>query len=90
MSFLSPLDLLSLSSVEQDVVRCLAKQPNLTMAEIADVTNIALAKLKELLPQMVAEKRLAEERQNGHSVFTLEFNKEKPSSNPFLSDLFDL
>lgn len=58
MTFMSPLDLLSVSGHEQDIIRCLVRRPRLTMQEIARFTQIPVDELERLLSSMVGEARL--------------------------------
>lgn len=58
MSYLSPLDLLTVSDNEQDIIRCLVRRPELTMQEIAELTKIPLDESEHLLDIMVQNARL--------------------------------
>ncbi len=66
MTLMSPLDLLTVSSQEQDVIRCLVRQPRLTLQEIAGLTRIPLDELEGLVNRMVRDCRL---NQDGESKF---------------------
>jgi hypothetical protein len=68
MSFMSPLDLLTVSSHEQDVIRCLVRRPSLSLQEIAGFTKIPLKELDTLLSRMVQEARLTRDDQSRFEV----------------------
>jgi hypothetical protein len=93
MASLSPLDLLSLPSTQQDVIRCLVRRPQLTAAEIARWTEIPLGELKELLNQMVREARLTQQMSDGEPIFDVSLGRpaqrkqDGPASN-LLDSLF--
>lgn len=74
MSFLSPLDLLTVSGSEQDIIRCLVRRPDLTMSEIAKFTRIPLDELERLLSSMVQEARLI---QDDKERFQVSYGKEE-------------
>lgn len=90
MTFLMPLDLLSMSHREQDVIRCLTRRPRLTAGEIAGATKIPLAELEDILGQMVQAARLVQEQADGQSRFAVAFGRSKParSSGGLLDSLF--
>lgn len=77
MSFVSPLDMLTVTSAEQDVIRCLVRRPHLTASEISAYTKIPLKELDELLPRMVSDSRLVENLRENVSRFNVPFGKEK-------------
>lgn len=68
MSSLSPLDLLAVPDSEQDIIRCLVRQPKLTMAEIAKFTKIPLDELERLLNSMVQNARLVRDDEDKFHV----------------------
>jgi hypothetical protein len=74
MSFMSPLDLLMVSSHEQDIIRCLVRRPGLGLQEIAGFTKIPLKELETLLGTMVQESRLT---RDGESKFQVSFGDKK-------------
>ena len=91
MSFVSPLDLLTASSTEQDVIRCLVRRPHLTATEIAGFTKIPIKELEALLKQMINDSRLAEQKQDKGICFEVPFGNEKkntPKGNSLLDRLF--
>lgn len=82
MSSLSPIDLLSISAVEQTVLRCLTKYPKLTVFEVAAKTELPLGETEEVLGQLLAQARVVEQLQNGKRVFSTRFQfKRKPVRN---------
>ncbi len=90
MSLLSPLDLLTVTDNEQDVIRCLIRRPHLTAVEIAKFTKIPLADLERLLSTMVQEARLILDDQNKFQVLMGKENKQKTgrSGTGLLDSLF--
>ena len=74
MSFLSPLDMLTVSGNEQEVIRCLVRRPNLTVGEIAKFTKIPIEKLETLLKEMVQKSSLV---QSDDSRFKVEYGSSK-------------
>ena len=79
MSFVSPLDLLTVSSSEQDVIRCLVRKPQLTALEISGFTKIPLKELENLLKQMVSDARVVQLTQNETVCFEVSFGQNKGS-----------
>ncbi len=73
MSSLSPIDLLSISAVEQTVLRCLTKTPKLTVFEVAAKTALPLEEVEGVLGQLLAQTRIVEQLQNGKRVFSTRF-----------------
>ncbi|MCB0056961.1 MAG: hypothetical protein KDE45_08050 [Caldilineaceae bacterium] len=65
---MSPLDLLSVSGHEQDIIRCLVRRPRLTMHEIAKFTQIPLEELERLLNSMVRDARLTRDSDSTFQV----------------------
>ncbi|MCL4263616.1 MAG: hypothetical protein KJ069_10395 [Anaerolineae bacterium] len=88
MSLLSPLDLLTVSNNEQDVIRCLVRRPRLTAVEIAKFTKIPMAELEALLTNMVQEARLMLDDQNKFHVLLGKENKPKAERPSLLDSLF--
>jgi hypothetical protein len=88
MSVFSPLDLLTVSSHEQDVIRCLVRRPRLTAVEIAKFTKIPITELETLLNTMVQEARLMLDDQNKFQVLLGKENKQKPDRSGLLDSLF--
>ena len=73
MASLSPLDLLSLSSVEQQILRCLTKYPRCTPQDIADRTALPLDEVENELQQLLEQARVVEQLQQGERVFSIRF-----------------
>jgi hypothetical protein len=82
------LDLLAVSSNEQDVIRCLVRRPCLTAVEIAKFTKIPMAELEELLNTMVREARLILDDQDKFQVLLKKDFKQKPDRPSLLDSLF--
>lgn len=91
MSVLSPLDLLSVPAVEQDIIRCLVRQPKLTAEEIAGRTKIPLEELANLLKQMVGDARLVQQVDAGQTLFRVAISRSQSperGANALLDNLF--
>ena len=73
MSSLSPIDLLSLSSVEQHILRCLTKYPQSTVLTVAEKTQLPLAEVEEVLRNLRNQARVVEQLQQGERVFSTRF-----------------
>lgn len=81
MSFVSPLDLLTVTGSEQDVIRCLVRRPLLTALEISGFTKIPLKELETLLEQMISDSRVIQHSRNETICFEVAFNQSKGSGN---------
>ena len=88
MSLLSPLDLLTVSSHEQDVIRCLVRRPRLTAVEIAKFTKIPLAELDGLLTSMVQQSHLMLDDQDKFQVMLGKESRPKTERPGLLDSLF--
>jgi CRP-like cAMP-binding protein len=75
MALLSALDLLLMPDAEQQVLRCLSRQPHLTVSEIANATDIPLEELEEVLGRMADEGRLVEQLKDNERVFSVRFGR---------------
>lgn len=73
MSALSPIDLLSVSAVEQTILRCLTKYPKRTLFEVAAKTGLPLAQVEEVLGVLLARAQVVEQLQQGKRVFSTRF-----------------
>lgn len=80
MALLSPLDLLQIPDKEQDVIRCLVRQPQLTAQEIASRTQIPLHELKELLLLMVKKAQLHKTTKDNEDVFHVSIGGDEKKS----------
>ncbi|MFO7539547.1 MAG: hypothetical protein R6X32_16025 [Chloroflexota bacterium] len=49
MAFISPIDLLSMSSAEQTVLRCLTRHPQLTVFDLASRAQMELGEVEQVL-----------------------------------------
>lgn len=88
MSLLSPLDLLTVSCDEQDVIRCLVRRPHLTAVEIAKYTRIPMAELDALLSTMVQQTRLVLDDQNKFQVLLGKETRQRTDRTGLLDSLF--
>lgn len=79
MAFVSPLDLLTVTNNEQDVIRCLVRRPRLTAPEISGFTKIPLKELETLLKQMVSDSRVVQLTLNEAVCFEVLFSESKGS-----------
>ncbi len=91
MSFLSPLDLLTVSDNEQDVFRCLVRHPELTMGEISNFVKIPIAELENLLSRMVNNSQLLRDDKKRFQVTYGKSNKPEQTrnGNSLLDSLFN-
>jgi DNA-binding MarR family transcriptional regulator len=89
MTLMSPLDLLTVSSQEQDVIRCLVRQPRLTLSEIAGYTRIPLDELEGLLKRMVRESRLNEDGESKFQVLIHNHPSRRERGAGLLESLFN-
>ena len=76
MASLSALDLLSMPDNEQLILRCLNKQPQLTVLEIAAVTRLPIEELEIALEQMVGRAQLVEQLRDGKRTFSVRFSRQ--------------
>ncbi len=90
MAMFSALDLLTFSTHEQDVIRCLVRRPRLTAPEIAQFTKIPLEQLESVLSKMVSDARLTQENGAGDVRFAVGRHSERPKrgGNGLLDSLF--
>jgi len=91
MSFVTPLDWLANSAYEQDVIRCLVRQPKLTVVEIARITQIPQDELAPLLQQMLGNAQLrAEGEPNKYEIqYSRNSGANGKGANSLLTTLFD-
>lgn len=89
MSLLSPLDLLTVSNHEQDVIRCLIRRPRLTLQEIAGFTKIPMDKLEEIVSAMVQESRLNQDSDSKFQVLLNGRNTRRERATGLLDSLFN-
>lgn len=82
MALFSPLDLLSVSNTEQDIIRCLVRRPRLPAVEIARLTKIPIEELESLLKKMVSDARLTEQDNGGHAVFDVSIGSKRSPERP--------
>ncbi len=89
MAMLSPLDLLTVTNTEQDVIRCLIRKPQLTLQEIAGLTRIPVDELEGVVYKMVKESRLNIDSDRKYQVQMQGKPKPKRSSVGLLDTLFN-
>lgn len=75
MESLSPFDLIMMENSEQLILRCLSKQPQLTLSEIAQITNLHIDEVTKIVDQMVRESRLIEQFKKGQRTFSARFGR---------------
>lgn len=75
MTRLFALDLLSMSDTDQQVLRCLSRQPGQTIDEIGSATDIPIEELEDVLSQMVSASRLVEQLKDGKRIFSVRFGR---------------
>jgi CRP-like cAMP-binding protein len=73
MAFLSPIDLLSMSSAEQTILRCLTKHPQLTAPELTVQARMAPGEVEEVLGRLLRRARVVEQLRDGKRVFSTRF-----------------
>ena len=89
MSFISPLDLLTVSDHEQDVIRCLVRHPELTVGEISKFTQIPIKELEKLLGHMVKESQLIRDDKERFQVSYGNKKEPKQKGSTLLDNLFN-
>ena len=67
-SALSVLDLLFMSDIEQQTIRCLNEYPNSTAGEIAAIIQVSESDLLKTLRRLVSKAKIVEEQRNGQST----------------------
>ena len=75
MTTFSPLDLLTVSTDEQLVLRSLNKQPGQTIPEIAAATKLGQPEVAVALDQLLEDGRVVEQLQAGRRVFSVRFGQ---------------
>lgn len=85
MASFSALDLLSMPDYEQQVLRCLSRHPQLTLAEISTATRLSAKELEVTVERLVREARLNEQWHDGQRTFSIHFSREasRPGRNLF-------
>ncbi len=94
MALRSALDLLSLSDHEQEIIRCLIRQPALTFGEIAAQTQLPPDNLEPILAHMLQERQLTQETRDGQQTFSVQFGQEPTKRrirniSPAIIDIFE-
>ena len=86
MSNLSALDLLTVSAIEQDIIRCLIRTPRLTAKEIARRLRRPLAEVENTLDQMEGSDKLTKHEQVGQTQFQVPLRRERTNKSTKLLD----
>jgi CRP-like cAMP-binding protein len=73
MAAISPIDLLSVSSAEQIVLRCLTRHPQLTVFELETQAQMPLAEVEQTVDELLRQDRIVEQLQGGKRVFSTRF-----------------
>jgi hypothetical protein len=89
MAMLSPLDLLTVTNTEQDIIRCLIRKPCLTLQEIAGLTRIPVDELESVVYKLVRESRLNVDSDRKYQVQMQSKPKHERSSSGLLDTLFN-
>lgn len=71
------LDWLSVPDTEQSVLRCLTKQPRISVSEIATITQIPAVELEPTLSRMVNDARLIEQLVDGQRAFSVRYSLQR-------------
>ena len=86
---MSLFDLLTNSTTEQTVIRCLLRQPKLSVEEIVKYTHISRAELDALLGRMVYDSQLICHSYKGVSTYSVQFKaQERPRPSGLLDILY--
>ena len=72
---LSTFDLLFASDDEQQIIACLTRKPQLTVAEIADATLLSVSQVAELIERLVGEAKLVEQYRDGRRVLSVRYTR---------------
>ncbi len=72
-SALSVLDLLFMSDIEQQTIRCLNEYPNSTAGEIAAIIQVSESDLLKTLRRLVSKAKIVEEQRNGQSIYAVNY-----------------
>jgi CRP-like cAMP-binding protein len=73
MSALSPIDLLTMSSDEQTILRCLTRHPKLTVFDLAAQLNLEVPAVEKTVNSLLGQGRIVEQLLNGQRVFSTRF-----------------
>jgi DeoR/GlpR family transcriptional regulator of sugar metabolism len=92
---LSATDLLCLTDDQQQIVRCLIRQPEQSVEEISRATAISSATVESVVSELTAQRRLTQRRVNGQLVYSADLSIEpqrtrKPAANSGLFSIFDV
>lgn len=73
MAAISPIELLSVSSDEQIILRCLTRHPQLTIFELAAQARMELTEVEKVLNGLLRQDRIVEQLRRGKRVFSARF-----------------
>lgn len=73
MTAFSPADLLTVSAEQQAILRCVTKQPRLSLKEIATKSGLTWSDAKATVADLVRQQRLVEQLHNDQRVFSVRF-----------------
>jgi hypothetical protein len=90
MSQLSPLDLLSLSDAEQDIIRHLNRYPNATISDLAVATHLPINNLETVINKMINSAWLVERYEEGNRWFIVQYRQDTGRSRSKSSSMLDL
>lgn len=82
--------MLDMQDIEQDILRCLNRQPGLTLAEIASALAATADEVKAALHQMINRLQIIEEFQNGQSVYSVQYGQLETRAVNMSGSLLDL
>lgn len=90
MSQLSPLDLLSLSDAEQDIIRHLNRYPTATIGDLATITHLPISSLEIVISNMINAAWLVERYEEGNRGFVVQYRQDVGRSRSKSSSMLDL
>lgn len=90
MPQLSPLDLLSLSDTEQDIIHHLNRHPKATIGDLAIATHLSINNLELVINKMINSAWLVEHFEAGNRWFTVQYRQDVGRSRSKSSSMLDL
>lgn len=90
MANISALDLLTVPAMEQDILRCLIRTPEMTAKQIAKRLRRPLTEVEGTLREMEGQSRLTSVEESGQLIFKvpLTSNRTQKRSTNLLDSLF--
>lgn len=73
MSTLSPLDLIFMSDLEQQVIRCLNEYPNSTVQEVAEIIKLSEREARQIIETLLEQKKVIRKRQKGQKTYAVNY-----------------